>query len=456
MGSPITFSGFNQIDFNVVLNAIMQQESLPLQALQAKQKALQATDSALTQLAGRLDSLRTASDRLSNPSALTTFAATSTDDAALTVSASSSAVAGRYDVVVNELARAQVTVSATFTPDTDTTVVATGGTLTIGSEAISVSGPVTLRQLVTLINADTDSPASASIVGTAAGEYRLVLTSKNTGAASAFTIDNQLTAATLTFTDTDADNISGDSAADNAMTATDASVLINNIAVTSAGNTLDAGIPGVTVTLLQKDPTKTIVVTVERDDEDLADRLDEFVSSYNDLLTFANEQATAAGKGTPGTIGRDSLLRSLRHSLRDALTSAHGSGAYTRLAEVGLGFTRTGELTLDRDALTEALESDPSAVQSLFADTNTGVFGLVDDLIDDYTSAGGFVPDARTRLTQELSRVSRRMDDMQARLAIRRAALQQEFIAADLAMTRLNGQKSALSSFGSSLAGTTL
>ena len=45
MGSPITFSGFNQIDFNVVLNAIMQQESLPLQALQAKQTALQATDS---------------------------------------------------------------------------------------------------------------------------------------------------------------------------------------------------------------------------------------------------------------------------------------------------------------------------------------------------------------------------------------------------------------------------
>src|SRR6185503_4121702 len=41
MGSPITFSGFNAIDFNVVLNAIMAQESAPLQALQAHQRELE-------------------------------------------------------------------------------------------------------------------------------------------------------------------------------------------------------------------------------------------------------------------------------------------------------------------------------------------------------------------------------------------------------------------------------
>src|SRR4029079_17431340 len=91
MGSPITFSGFNQIDFNVVLNAIMQQESAPLQALQAKQSELQAPDSTYGQLASKLDSLRTASEQLSDASKLTTYAATSSDTAALTVSASADA-----------------------------------------------------------------------------------------------------------------------------------------------------------------------------------------------------------------------------------------------------------------------------------------------------------------------------------------------------------------------------
>ncbi len=261
-GSPITFSGFNSIDFNVVLNAIMQQESQPLQALQDRQSALQATDSSYGQLATKLDALRTASGALSDSTTLTSYAATSSDSTALTVSASSGATAGRYEVVVNELARAQVTVSSTFAPDTDTTVVATGGSLTIGSEQINISGPVTLQQLSAAINADANAPASASIVATEPGEYRLVLTSKDTGAANAFTITNQLTAGTMTFADANNDNISGNSASDNAVNATDASVLINNIAVTSSSNTLDSGIPGVSLTLLQKDPTNTVVVSV--------------------------------------------------------------------------------------------------------------------------------------------------------------------------------------------------
>jgi flagellar hook-associated protein 2 len=451
MGSPITFSGFNQIDFNVVLNAIMQQESIPLQALQAKQQALQATDSAFAQLASRLDALRAASSTLATPSKLTAYAASSTDTAAVTASASSSAASGRYEIVVNELARAQVTVSNSYAPDTDTTIVASGGSLTIGTAQVTLSGPVTLRQLVSAINATADSPATASIVATASGQYRLVLTSKSTGAANAFTIDNQLTAGTITFTDTNGDNISGDSDADNVVKATDASLLVNNIPVTSASNSLDAVIPGVTVTLLQKDLTKTVVVSVDRDDAALADKVDAFVSAFNDLVKFANDQSTAANKGTPGAIGRDSLLRGLRNSLRDALTGSHGSGAYTRLAEIGIGFTRTGELSLDSGKLTEALAADPAAVQALFSDASTGVFGSIDNLIDDYTAAGGFVPGARTRLTDQISRVGRRMDDMQARLAIRRAALQQEFIAADQAMSRLNSQKASLASFGSNL-----
>ena len=43
MGSPITFSGFNSIDFGMVLTAIMTQESQPLVALQARQSAVNRT-----------------------------------------------------------------------------------------------------------------------------------------------------------------------------------------------------------------------------------------------------------------------------------------------------------------------------------------------------------------------------------------------------------------------------
>ena len=54
---------------------------------------------------------------------------------------------GLYDVVVQELARAQVTASTSTTHDADTTVVATGGTLTIGSVAVIIDVPMTLKGL---------------------------------------------------------------------------------------------------------------------------------------------------------------------------------------------------------------------------------------------------------------------------------------------------------------------
>src|SRR5262247_723612 len=109
MGSPITFSGFNQIDFGMVLNAIMQQESRPLQVLEARGRALQATDSALGELTEKLDALQSAAAALTNTSVSVDYAATSSNPAIATVVSSTGAVAGRYDIVVNQLARAQVT-----------------------------------------------------------------------------------------------------------------------------------------------------------------------------------------------------------------------------------------------------------------------------------------------------------------------------------------------------------
>ena len=217
-----TISGFNTIDFSVVLNAIMQQESQPLTALQNRQAELQKTDSNYAVLATKLAALKAAAADLSSSSSLVHYSAASSDASAVGVSASTSALPGRYEVVVNELAHAQVTGSTSTAPDTDAAIVATGGTLTIGSDVFTVSGPITLSGLAAQINADVSAPATASIIETSPGAFRLVLSSKNTGAANAFTIQNALASTTIAFTDTNGDGVSGDSAADNAVSATNA------------------------------------------------------------------------------------------------------------------------------------------------------------------------------------------------------------------------------------------
>lgn len=453
MGSGISFSGFNDIDFNVILNAIMTQESRPLTELQTRQRTLQATDTAYTQLATKLDALRSAASNLSSSSSLVTYSASSSDAAALTASAGSGATPGRYEVVVRELARAQVTVSESSAADTNTTVVATGGTLTIGGATITLAGPSTLTNVAAAINAESASPASASIVQTMPGEYRLVLSGKDTGAANNFTIATAGLGAgsALAFTDTDGNQISGDSTADNTVQAANAELTINGLAVVSASNTVDSAIAGVTLDLLAKDAQKTVVVNVGRNDTAILDKVDSFAAAYNDLVKFATDQTAAAAKGSTGTLGRDTVLRTVRNSLRSALSDAFGSGTYTTLSQVGIEFDKTGKLTVNRGTLGSALSANPSAVQSLFADSSSGAFKSVSGILDEYTRAGGFVPSARTRLSDEMRRLSQRTDDLSARLAIRRSALQKEFIAADSAMSRLNAQKSALQGFATSL-----
>jgi flagellar hook-associated protein 2 len=450
MGSPITFSGFNQIDFNIVLNAVMQQESRPLQTLQAQQQTLQSTDSAYGELATQLSALEDAARALGSSTSGVSYAASVSDTSALTAATAIGAAEGRYDVVVQELARAQVTASASVAPDAGTTIVADGGSITIGGVAVTLTGPATLQDLAAAINA-AGAPATATVVQTGAAAYRLVLTSRDTGTAGAFTIQSGLSGSTLTFADADGNGVAGDSPADNAVAATDASLVVNGIAVTSASNTLADAIPGVTLTLLQKDPAKTITVGLTRDADATAAKVQAFIDAYNALVKFANDQSTAAGKGTAGTLGRDALLRSLRGQLRSTLAGAHGTGTFTRLAEIGIGFTRTGELTLDRARLDDAVKTDAGAVASLFAAQDAGVFRGVDTLLTEYTRSGGVVPDARLRISQEISRLGQRIDDMQARLAIRRAALQREYAAADAVMARLNSQSGSLASIASSL-----
>src|SRR3954469_19351873 len=146
MGS-ITFSGFNNIDWSSILDAVMTQESQPLTTLQTQQKTLQSKQSTYTALSGKLSAFETAVTALTDGDSMLGRTASSTNDSAVKVSAGSAAAPGIYDVVVQELARGQVTASTSSAPDPDTTSVATGGTLLIGGVPVTVSGPVTLKQL---------------------------------------------------------------------------------------------------------------------------------------------------------------------------------------------------------------------------------------------------------------------------------------------------------------------
>ena len=458
MSSPITFSGFNSIDFSVVLNSMMTAASQPLTDLQSRQNAVKSQISNFKTLASYTNTLQSAAAALSTASSVASFAATASDSSAVSVSAGSDAVAGHYDVIVNELARAQVTASASTAPDANTTIVATGGALTIGGKTVTLTQSVTLKGLADAINGNADMPANASVVQDGTSSFRLVLTSKSTGEANAFTLTNTLTGGSgVSFADHDADGISGNTAADNAVQATDAQLTINNIAVRSASNTLDTAIPGVSLTLFKKDPGSIIGVDVASDSSALTSKVSDFVNAYNDLVGFATKQASAAGNGDETSIGRDPVMRALRNSLRSALSTAYPTGATSSyLAQAGIEFTQSGTLQLNTSVFNDAVSSGSVDLSTLFAGSTTagtkGAFGSLNDLLTAYTQGNGTLSGVEDQLTGSVTRLSSQIDAMQARLDIQRAALQKEFTAADAAMTQLKNQSGSLASFGVSSA----
>ena len=163
--AAITFSGFNNIDFNQVVTAIMAQERQPLARLETQQSALKTQNSAFGTLASRLSSLQSAITVIGVSSAVAGGTATSSDPS-VGATSSGTAVEGTYEVVVSSLARRQVTASASSYASTDD-VVATGGALTLTgadgtSAVITVDALMTVKELVDAINAAQDAPVTAS------------------------------------------------------------------------------------------------------------------------------------------------------------------------------------------------------------------------------------------------------------------------------------------------------
>ena len=440
MATPVSFSGFNKIDFNMILDAVMIQERQPLDRLETQKKTLESQNTQLATLAGKLTTMRSAIDGLRDTESLALLTAPSSDTG-VGVSTTSGTLQGSYRVVVTELARAQVRTSgATYA--SLTTVAATGGTLTLTPTTgdpvvITVTGSTTVQGLADAINAESDAPASASVVQTAPGTYQLMLIAKETGTANAFTVTDALTGgAALSLSET--------------QTPLDAAFTVNGLSITSSGNSVDDVIPGVTLALKKKDAATAVTIDVQRDVAAAEAVIDKFITAYNDVVSFHKDQLTAAAAGK-ASIGRDPVLRSFRNSVADALRDDYASGGdYSALAKVGIGFDISGKLKLDTTVFAEAMAAAPGDVQALFsgADGTGGAFGALNTVVEGYTQAGGVVSDARTRISDQVSALTRRLDTMESQLEIRRQSLQREYIAADLAMTRLNAQSSSLSSLG--------
>ncbi|MDR1830884.1 MAG: flagellar filament capping protein FliD [Candidatus Fibromonas sp.] len=171
---------------------------------------------------------------------------------------------------------------------------------------------------------------------------------------------------------------------------------IDGMWINSQSNSDDKTISGSVFTLkkVSQPGMEHIKVSLEIDMDGLASKISEFIEEYNSLMKFIDENTKATVKeDTDKTTGKKTTVRetgaftgdtgvsSLRDNLRqmltgviDQITEALGKGyntKYSSAATIGITTQKDGSMSVDKDKLLKALNSDLEGVRKLFT---TGSF----------------------------------------------------------------------------------
>jgi flagellar hook-associated protein 2 len=246
-------------------------------------------------------------------------------------------------------------------------VVASDGSSTADT-TVSVT-TATPAGVVSAINASTGTTGvSAQMVNTGSG-YSIIF-SGQTGAANAFTLSNLPTGMTMR-----------GSALDNAQ---DASITINGLPITSTSNRLSDTIPGLTLDLYAP-TTGAARLDLNRQTAGIKDNVKAVVEAYNpveDGLKVLGDRDSKVEEFGGALVG-DSILGTVRNQIRalfnkDGKVYPGGDNTQSPLNpdvaaawQVGIGFDRTGKMTLDEVKLDQAMSSHFDQVVTFFtADTD--------------------------------------------------------------------------------------
>ena len=327
--------------------------------------SLQAQDTAFTSIGTDLSTLTTSLQALTDfTGVMSQKDGSSSNTNILTLTgATSAASAGSHTITVSNLATTSSDYSGTITNAADEL----SGTITIqvGSGQASTvtvdSSSNTLGTLASAINS-ANLGVTASVITDASGS-RLSLVSGTSGSAGQLTISSDLTDATT-----------GASVGFSVgQTGKNASLTVDGIALSTASNTVNNAIPGVTFQLLASDVGTSVQVQITNDDSSVISAMSSFVSAYNAVVKDITTQEGKDSNGNAEPLYGNPTLALIQSQLSQALLGGSASGSISNIGQLGISMNNDGTLTLDSGALQSALDSDYSDVTGFLQ--NSGSFG---------------------------------------------------------------------------------
>lgn len=419
------------LDVNGLVAQLVAAERAPQeQRIERQDARAGAQISALATLKGALSALQSSLAPIGTQEAFQARKATSSDTDRFTATATSTAAPGSYGIEIVQLATAHKLASGTFASGASS-VVGTGTlTLAVGAESFDVvidDANNTLAGIRDAINgAEGNIGVRATLIATNGGS-RLILTSNETGAANAVRVIQAGGDGGLAQLVYDPPNASGLTELEAAQ---DALVRIDGFDRSSASNTIEGAIDGVTLTLLEEAPGTMLTLDVEADATLVGERVKKFVTDFNALATgIAMLRRFNPATREAGPLLGDAMLRGIESTLRATVSAEVAAEPYTSLASLGVTTKSDGTLQLDQAKLSAALAADFDAVSRVFASAE-GVAAKLDARLDEWLAADAplaarstRLQDARNGFVQERERLDRRMDAIEARYRAQFSAL---------------------------------
>lgn len=331
------------------------------------------------------------------------------------------------------------------------------GFATTGNKRFTINGKAiyvfvnTTQNAVTLMNslATAINSAGAGVTATVkslgSGQSRLVITNNAPGGELSVVDDSGVLGTIGIGTQTIRDErtkATATSAGYAASTASDldASVTVNGVTIQRSSNTISDAISGVTLTLLkvQQSGDAAVSITTGVGTDKVASTLQPLLDAYNDVLRYIKDNIK--------TVGGDAALRSFQSELR-SLSSRVFNGPLTSLADVGIKIASDGTLSIDnKDRLRQQLESNPSAVATLF--TGSGSFSdAIMNSITNMVGTDGLLQARSNTLSQQIKRVSDQKKALQDRIDREVEQQRQEYTKLQELFYTLQGQMSQYSSY---------
>jgi flagellar hook-associated protein 2 len=412
-GTGISIGGLGSgLDTQAIISQLIALERIPIQQLEIDRDDTQNKIDKLGQFKNLVTQLQDKAESLGSMKGFLSLAVTGNNESVATIAAGEDAIQGSHIMDVQRLASIDRWAFDGVADEATNlgTVDGQGVSFTVGTTVYDITVNADTSSLVELaskINTTAGDDVNASVVNTGTEEspsYQLVMASKASGEVGRiFNVSTTIAGLSIDGSGPDAN---GDATSTSNITVgNNAQATIDGLAIERSSNDFSDVIDGVTIDLVG---VGTSQFGIEPDREGMRTNMNEFLSTYNDVISFMNEQNTfvpAPSDDDDPTVGElfgDTSLRSVKRTLTNSLFNVsiddviNDVDGFSTMSLVGITQDNEGKLTLDESKFDEKISQNLEKLADLFVDTDgfirdPNAIGNTSEYFEDTTEDSGLL-----------------------------------------------------------------